>query len=283
MGKFIDLTGQKFGRLTVIKRAENIIEPSGKSVVVWECQCECGKKLNISGKSLRSGNTKSCGCLFSSDLCGKKYGRLTVLEKAEPLKHPGGKQSTRWKCQCECGNVVVIQTQVLKKGKSKSCGCFRKEYSHDTFLKHGRYKSKIYKIYLCILSRCYYEGNKSYKNYGGRGIKVCDQWLGKEGFLNFCEWSYKNGFDDSRTSNEQSIDRIDVNGNYEPLNCRWATQQKQQNNKRNNLYITYNSKTQSLADWCRELNIPYSRTQQRHQRGWSVEKMFNEPGRFEKQ
>jgi hypothetical protein len=116
-------------------------------------------------------------------------------------------------------------------------------------------------------SRCYTEGNIEYKRYGGRGIKVCDEW--KNSFITFYEWAMKNGYSDNL-----SIDRIDYNGNYEPDNCRWATPIQQSNNRRNNILITREGRTQTLAQWCREYDLPYSRVLARRNRGWKDEDLF---------
>ena len=127
---------------------------------------------------------------------------------------------------------------------------------------HGKYKSRIYHTYKHMKQRCYNKNCKDYKNYGRRGIKICDEWLNK--FMAFYNWAYDNGYADTLT-----IDRIDVNGNYEPSNCRWATQKQQSNNKRNNVLLTYNGKTQNMAQWAEELDINGGTVRMRHYRGWS--------------
>jgi hypothetical protein len=131
--------------------------------------------------------------------------------------------------------------------------------------------------------RCYYTKCNRYNYYGGRGIKLCDEWNDRtiirisgigytKGFLAFKKWALENGYQDNL-----SIDRIDVNGNYEPSNCRWVTKRVQANNCRNNKYITYKGKTQSMADWCRELGLDYVLMQQRFYKGWTPEKAFKTP------
>lgn len=133
---------------------------------------------------------------------------------------------------------------------------------------------KLYRRYIHMKERCYDPNDKRYHRYGGRGIKICDEWLGEHGFENFYDWSMSNGYTDDLT-----IDRIDNDKGYSPDNCRWATQLVQANNTRKNIYIQYQGKTQSLPDWCRELNLEYSMIYLRYKRGWSIDRMFNEPKR----
>lgn len=143
--------------------------------------------------------------------------------------------------------------------------------------------SRLSEIFRSMKKRCYNIKSIQYEYYGGRGIKLCDEWNDRtiirisgigytKGFLAFKKWALENGYQDNL-----SIDRIDVNKNYEPSNCRWVTKQSQANNRRNNKYITYKGKTQSLADWCRELRIKYTTIQDRLELGWSIEKAFETP------
>lgn len=272
MGKFIDLTGKKFGKLLAISRSDDHIEPNGKRVVMWNCLCDCGKSCIISGKNLRSGTSKSCGCSQKYNLKGKVFGELTVIKQGENKKYSNGYETTTWICKCSCGNIVNVETKSLISGNTKSCGCFRKKYLKEKMTTHGKSGERIYEIWSGMLGRCNNEKNMSYKNYGGRGIKVYKEWIGKHGFENFYEWAMNNGYRDDLT-----IDRIDFNKNYEPSNCRWATSSEQQNNKRSNKWIEYNGKTKTLSEWCKELGIGYSKTELRLVRGWSVEDAFEKP------
>ena len=130
---FEDLTGRRFGKLTVIKRGEDYINENGDKLVRWKCKCDCGNEdVLVIAPSLKKGHTKSCGCLRKEnnnprfdDLTGKRFGRLTVIERAESRKQPKGGRSTRWLCQCDCGNVVLVNASTLKNGESKSCGCIK--------------------------------------------------------------------------------------------------------------------------------------------------------------
>ena len=134
---------------------------------------------------------------------------------------------------------------------------------------HGMSYSRMYRIWLGMKTRCYNEKDKSYKRYGGRGIKMCDEW--KHDFKAFCGWSMENGYADNL-----SIDRKDVNGNYEPANCRWTTQKEQANNRQHHRLLTYNGKTQTIAHWADELGIGFHTIRNRIElRHWSIEKALS--------
>lgn len=259
MGKFIDLTGKCFGRLTVLHRALNYIQPNGKSVVMWECKCECGNNITVSGSSLKSGNTKSCGCLSKDirikngkqngknnliDLTGKRFGRLSVIEKSSSDKNG----CPKWKCVCDCGNEVIVYGHSLRYGVTKSCGCLAKEKSSERLSVHNLSKNKLHSVWSNMKYRCTNPNAKAYKHYGERGITVCDEW---NDFLNFYNWAINNGYEEGL-----SIDRIDVNGNYEPSNCRWVTSEIQANNQRNNRIVLYEGNTYTVAQLMKKLNMP---------------------------
>lgn len=187
------------------------------------------------------------------DLTGQRFGRLIVIKRdgVTDSKH------TRWLCKCDCGNFSYVSKVNLKNGSTKSCGCLKKE--RFTNYKHGKVTNKLYYIYNGMKSRCYNHNNKAYKYYGERGINICDEWLDKKnGFISFYNWAIQNGYKENL-----SIDRIDVNGNYEPDNCRWATNIMQANNKRTNVKISFNNETHTLREWSKILNIPYGTLQDR--------------------
>lgn len=182
----------------------------------------------------------------------KKYNRLTIKSVNGEVK---GRCSTWLNCQCECGNMKVVRFDYLMNGRTKSCGCYRSDNARKQskdLETHHLSNTRLFIIHRAMKRRCYDKRVKQYKNYGARGIKVCDEWLNS--LESFAKWSYDNGYNDTLT-----IDRIDNNGNYEPNNCRWVDQQTQQNNKRNNIKIEHNGKIKTISQWSKELDISYSK------------------------
>jgi len=263
MGKFIDLTGQRFGKLTVISRAES----NSQNRAMWSCLCDCKKTIITTGWSLRRGSTKSCGCIGCENLIGKKFCRLSVISKYGSNKH----KKIVYECLCECGNKTKIIGSRLKNGHTKSCGCLHLEnIKNGTNTRHGLSNHKLNNVWNSIKDRCFNKNNKDYKHYGGRGIIMCDEW--KNDFKKFYDWAILNGY-----KKGLSIDRIDNNGNYTPENCRLVTQKEQVRNTRINRKIEYNGDKKLIIEWCEELNLKLSVITNRIYRGWSVEKTFETP------
>ena len=172
------------------------------------------------------------------DMIGQKFGRLTVIK----YDHSVGRRHY-WLCKCECGKEKIIRRGHLLSGGTISCGCYNKEKSKKIGMKHGLWSrnKRLYKSWNSMIQRCDNKKNPHYKDYGGRGICVLKEWYNPSVFE---KWAIKNGYKDDLT-----IDRINVNGNYCPENCRWVTQQEQCKNKRNNRFITIDGVTKCLKDW----------------------------------
>ena len=351
MSRLIDLTGQRFGNLVVVRRAPDYREPNGAKAVMWECECDCGNVVEIKAKYLTSGRKKFCGdycklkhedlvgkrfgkllvverissgkwkcvcdcgneriivgnklirgnntscgkCEKTINLIGEKFGKLTVIDKAPERKHENSRPTKMWLCRCDCGNTIICSRQALTSGEKKdcgcvkegkyligkrygklviqkvirengkearveclcdcgdittpllsrvlnnkvhSCGCYRSEKSAQVNTKHGMSDTRLYKVWIGIKKRCYNKNDKAYKDYGERGIKICDEWMGEHGFENFYKWATENGYDKNAPFGECTIDRIDVNGNYEPSNCRFVDMKTQLQNQRKTVKIT---------------------------------------------
>lgn len=193
------------------------------------------------------------------DLLNRKFGKLTVLERVSKSKNNKG----GWLCLCECGNKVIVPANRLLTGHTKSCGCTRNKILCEN-------DKRIYNIWKKMRDRCFLKNSKSYNAYGGRGITICNEWLGRDGFINFKSWAYKNGYDAKLT-----LDRIDVNGNYEPNNCRWATMREQSVNKRSCHYITYNCETKTLTEWAEQCGIPTTTLYSKLKNGISLKELLN--------
>lgn len=193
-------------------------------------------------------------CHMAHNLKGRQFGRLTVIEES-------GRKHNRitWLCKCECGNEAILTSnRLLHSQGTKSCGCLRSETSAKKAMSHGMAKTRIYEIWSSMKKRCENKKNKNYKRYGGRGITVCERWQNFEGFYE----DMKVGYEDHLT-----IDRKDNNGNYEPSNCRWSTQQEQMSNYSRNRFITINGETDTIKNMCTKYNVPYDKTFRRIKRG----------------
>lgn len=192
-------------------------------------------------------------------MTGKKFEKLLVVSR-EPSKNG----RAMWLCQCDCGNSTIVKGKQLLNGNTKSCGCLRKEVK----IKHGKYNTRLYTIWRSMKQRCYNKNNIRYNDYGGRGIAVCDEW--RNDFQAFYTWAVLHGYDNNLT-----IDRIDVNKDYEPNNCRWLTLPQQNRNTRRNRYFTINGVTKCLKDWCIQYNVPYSTVRHRLKQGSTIEEALS--------
>lgn len=168
------------------------------------------------------------------NLINQKFGKLKVIDIMPERK----KRYIIWKCVCDCGNISYVRTNPLLNGKISSCkSCSR--------TKHNLCNTRIYHIWEGIKGRCLNKNNKDYKNYGGRNISLYSEW---KNFINFYNWAIKNGYKENL-----QIDRINVNGNYEPINCRWVSSSIQNNNKRNNKIIIIDGISKTISQWSKEL------------------------------
>lgn len=198
MGKVIDLTGKRFGRLTVI--AENGVTKHGK--ILWLCRCNCGNECTVTGNHLKSNHTRSCGCLFI-----------------------------------------------------------------ESITKHGMNGNRTYRTWHGMRSRCDNQNHTTFNNYGGRGIGVCSRWITFKNFL----------ADMGKRPEGMTLERIDNDGNYEPSNCKWATQKEQHRNTRHNRMITYQGETKCMAEWAEDVRLKYDTLRNRIDRyGWTIERALTE-------
>lgn len=201
------------------------------------------------------------------DMTGIRIGRLTVLERGERM---GNRTGAYWRCKCDCGSVVIVYGAELRNGYTKSCGCLRL----DMIRKSPEEKhtgTRLYAIWQGMKRRTLTKTNPRYADYGGRGITICDEW--KDDFEAFRDWALSNGYRD-----DLSIDRKDVNGNYCPENCRWATDLEQGNNTRRNRRLEYNGEVHTLTEWAKIKGIKITTLSARiNTYKWSIEKALTEP------
>lgn len=196
------------------------------------------------------------------DLVGKQFSRLTVLRYLK---------GSKWECKCDCGNIVIVGTQKLNNGNTKSCGCLHKDKWRQVISKHGGRGTRLYRIWQGMITRCVNPNSKSYRYYGNRGVVVCDEW--RKDFQSFREWALINGYAENLT-----IERINNNGNYEPSNCKWATLKEQQNNTRKNHIITSQGESLTLAQMSEKHNIPVGiLTNRINNLGWDAESATTSP------
>lgn len=207
------------------------------------------------------------------NLIGQRFGRL-VVEKIdhEDYDKRGYFLQYRYLCRCDCGGTRIIPAESLKSGRANSCGCLHTEELLRRNYRHGMSKSALFIRYYHIKNRCYNPNSEFYHCYGGRGIKMCPEWLGENGLINFAEWALKNGFKENLT-----IDRINNDGDYAPDNCRWTTNKIQSNNRNNNVHITFNGETHTISEWSDIVGIRAKTLYNRRKQGWSVKDMLTRP------
>lgn len=224
----------------------------------FELECkECGNLIYAPYRSIKDGAQKYKHCTkhyvqpikFDETYIGKKNNYLTVIGLTRlPNKHRA------FICECDCGNTTTIEPVFWDKGYVKSCGCKHDELLSEANTKHGYSGDRLYHVWSNMKQRCYNPKNSNYRNYGGRGISICDEWL--ENFEAFREWALENGYDYDAEFSDCTLDRIDVNGNYKPSNCRWADAKTQRNNQRPRDYgyrktmHNISGEEKSTSEWC---------------------------------
>lgn len=266
MGRPIDRTGQRYGRLVVLGQAGR----SKQGQVLWRCLCDCGSECGANICNLKSGATQSCGCLRREtsgrargiiDRTGQRHGRLVVMERA-----PNKGRKTVWRCLCDCGEECFVHGNSLTHGGTQSCGCLAAETTKARSTTHGLSHSKAYRAYMNAKARCQNPDHPRWPSYGGRGI----QFLYPSVEALVADIGHP-------PSADLTIDRIDVNGHYEAGNCCWATRAEQANNRRSNRLLTYQGRTQTIAQWAREVGLRPETIWRRLDRNWPAERAISTP------
>ena len=264
MAKRTDISNRMFGRLRPIQIAETPI----RGRLPWKCLCECGNIVFVCSGQLVSGNTKSCGCLksdsaserFFIDLSGKTFSGWTVIRRTENRG-----RRTMWECVCVCGAKRDVQAESLTSGKSASCGCISREATSQRSKTHGMRHTREWNTWNRMIQRCTNKKNPAFKDYGGRGIFVCERWLN----------SFENFYADMGDSNGLQIDRINNNGNYEPGNCRWTTCKQNCRNRRNSRLIEFGGETKCVTEWAEHFSVCSKSLSYRIRSGMSFEEAIS--------
>ena len=209
--------------------------------------------------------------LKHQDLTGQKFGLLTVIKLDHTVQKFNEKRQKNgilyfYKCICECGQEKIVNGYYLMSNKVKSCGCLKHK---GTNFSHRLGRPDTYSHWSNIKTRCFNKNNKKYKSYGGRGITVCKEWLD---FKNFHYWAINNGY-----KKGLSIERIDVNGNYEPDNCKWIPMEQQSKNRRCVINYSLNGKKMNINEWTKFLGCGKETIRERIKRGWTIEKALTTP------
>lgn len=198
------------------------------------------------------------------DISGQRFGKLVAIERSERKTTKG---QYYWICKCDCGNYTEAVPSNLKHGHVTSCGCVSRQ-SHSDVMKrwhdehpenrqtHGLSSTRLFVVWADMRARCGNENSTNYRNYGGRGIKVCDEWA--DDFAAFYEWACKNGYDETAPRGVCTLDRINTNGNYEPSNCRFVDAKQQANNRRENRYLEIGGEKKTVSEWAERCDMPYA-------------------------
>jgi hypothetical protein len=249
-------SGEVNNRLTAIKPTKNYH---------WLFRCDCGNKKEILVRSVRSGNTKSCGCLNQEAQMqpGEVHGRLTAIRQTVAATHrnPG-----RWLFHCTCGNDIERVVGKVRIGHTKSCGCLNREMIAARNRTHGASGTPEWYAWKEMNKRCRNPHVYAYHRYGGRGIRVCAKW--KKSFSAFLK---DVGL---KPSVKHSLGRIDNDGNYTPSNVHWEIQRTQARNRHTNLMLFWEGKKRALAEICELTGVDYNRTYRQLRKGVSLKKII---------
>lgn len=199
------------------------------------------------------------------DITGQKFGRLTAIR----VDHQTKDYRYYWLFKCDCGGEIVARKSEVMGGRLKFC----KKCKYETQTKHGQKGTRLYSVWVSMKQRCTNKNHKSYKIYGGRGITFCKEW---QNFEPFYKWAIENGYDGNAKFRQCTLDRIDVNGNYEPNNCRWVSQKVQSENTRTANKITYKGETHCLSEWARILKIGRKSLEYKLNKGLPIEEIIKE-------
>ena len=259
-----DLTGKKFGRLTVTS-----LHSKGKRTL-WNAVCDCGVIKVCEAYCLKTGHTKSCGCYHSEVIrskgviipVGTKFNNLTMVKELERVMLPSGQENRVYLCLCDCGKDTIVRHSHLIKNKIKTCGCLVGE-------SHGMSQTKLYRVWRQMQERCHkdYTIERNKKNYQNRGISVCAEW--RNSFLSFYNWSMANGYKEGL-----EIDRRNNDGNYEPSNCRYITRIENMANRNMTIFIVIYGEKKPIAEWSRISGICYSTLWVRFKSGWTDDRIL---------
>ncbi len=201
----------------------------------------------------------------SEDITGQKFGRLTAVK----VHHQEKDYRYCWLFKCDCGGEIVARKSDVMGGRVRFC----KKCKYESQTKHGQKNTRLYAVWNSMKQRCLNKNHKSYQAYGGRGITICKEW--QDNFINFYNWALANGYNEQAEFMQCTIDRIDVNGNYEPSNCRWVNARVQGDNTRTANRIEYNGEIHCLSEWARILNIGRKTIYYKLKKGLSFEEIVN--------
>ena len=202
------------------------------------------------------------------DITGIRSGRLVAV-KPVGQKHEKGPYF--WECDCDCGGKAIVRVDRISKGTTKSCGCLLNERIQSITM-HGESKTRLHKVWEAMHERCERPGGTYYKDYGGRGIRVCEEW---SQYTAFAEWARANGYDETAPRGQCTIERKDVNGDYCPDNCCWTTQKEQSRNRRSSRFLTHNGETHTVAEWAEITGIRARLIYKRLYAGWPTERALS--------